>query len=140
MSNTIAIGCVVAFYALAYLPHMMKHSQARKVNGYDNSDPRSTVERLQALRADPKIVDAVKRYEAAHNNSLENFAPFAAAVILALIRKAPMGAVNNAAMAFVGLRIAYLVAVSANAASLRSLIWTASVSCIGYLYYLALKA
>ncbi len=57
MSSTIAIGCVVAFYALAYLPHMMKHAQARKVDqGYDNSDPRSTIERLQAARADPKIV------------------------------------------------------------------------------------
>jgi uncharacterized MAPEG superfamily protein len=57
MSGTIAVGCVVAFYALAYLPHFMKHAQARKVAAsYDNSDPRSTVERLQAKKADPNIV------------------------------------------------------------------------------------
>lgn len=57
MSGTIAVGCVVAFYALAYLPHMMKHAQARKVpDGYENSDPRSTIGRLEAKKADPKIV------------------------------------------------------------------------------------
>ena len=54
---TIAIGSVVAFWALSYLPHVMKHVYAAKAkDSYDNTDPRSTVERLQAKKAHPSIV------------------------------------------------------------------------------------
>ncbi len=58
---TIAIGSVVAFWALSYLPHVMKHVYAAKVkDGHDNADPRSTVERLQAKKANPGIVNIRK--------------------------------------------------------------------------------
>lgn len=57
----IAIGSVVAFWALAYLPHVMKHALAAKVKGgHSNYEPRSTVERLQAKKADPAIVSKQK--------------------------------------------------------------------------------
>lgn len=61
---TIAVGSVVAFWALAYLPHVMKHVYAAKVKGgHDNADPRSTVERLQARKADPAIVSKEKLFK-----------------------------------------------------------------------------
>eukprot|EP00029_Vermamoeba_vermiformis_P005168 TRINITY_DN1721_c0_g1_i1.p1 TRINITY_DN1721_c0_g1~~TRINITY_DN1721_c0_g1_i1.p1 ORF type:complete len:140 (-),score=10.09 TRINITY_DN1721_c0_g1_i1:113-532(-) len=138
--STIAVGSVAAFYFLAYLPHFIKRHYSDKIKAYDNSDPRSTVERMQAQKVDPKTISIVKRFEAAHNNALENFGPYAAAIILALIRHAPIQSVNNAAMAFIALRSLYLVAVAANKASLRTLIWTGSAGCISYLYYLAVKA
>ncbi|PWS22095.1 hypothetical protein DKP78_20170, partial [Enterococcus faecium] len=82
--STIAVGSVVAFYTLAYLTHIVKRYYTDKWKGeYDNGDPRSTVERMQAQNADPNKVGLIKRYEAAHANALENFAPYTAALILA---------------------------------------------------------
>jgi uncharacterized MAPEG superfamily protein len=138
--STIAVGSVAAFYFLAYLPHFIKRYYSDKIKVYDNSDPRSTVERMQAQRVDPNTISIVKRFEAAHNNALENFGPYASAIILALIRNAPIQSVNSAALAFVGLRTLYLVAVATNKASLRTSVWFVSAGCISYLYYLALKA
>lgn len=54
--STIAVGSVVAFYFLAYVPHFIKRHYSDKIKVYDNSDPRSTVERMQAQRVDQNTV------------------------------------------------------------------------------------
>ena len=59
----------------------------------------------------------------AHQNGVEGFAFFAAAVIVAQMRAAPQHIVDGLAVAYVALRFAYAAAYLADAAILRSAIW-----------------
>jgi uncharacterized MAPEG superfamily protein len=81
---------------------------------FDNSKPR-----------DPGFYDDAFRARAlwAHQNGLEGFAFFVAAVIIAQLRAAPQHMVDGLAMAYVALRFAYAAAYLANLPSLRSAIW-----------------
>lgn len=82
---------------------------------FDNSRPR-----------DPDFYDDAFRARAlwAHQNGLEGFAFFAAAVLVAQLRAAPQHVVDGLAMAYVALRFGYAAAYLANLASLRSAIWS----------------
>jgi len=82
---------------------------------FDNSKPR-----------DPAFYDDAFRARAlwAHQNGLEGFAFFAAAVVIAQMRSAPQHIVDGLAVAYVALRFAYAAAYLANVAALRSTIWS----------------
>ena len=82
---------------------------------FDNSKPR-----------DPGFYDDAFRARAlwAHQNGLEGFAFFAAAVVVAQMRAAPQTIVDGLAVAYVALRFAYAAAYLAGVAPLRSAIWT----------------
>ena len=60
----------------------------------------------------------------AHQNGLEGFAFFAAAVIIAQMRAAPQHVVDGLALGYVALRFAYAAAYLAGIGKLRSAIWT----------------
>ena len=84
------------------------------LGAFDNHRPRDP-----AFYADPFRARAL----GAHQNGLEGFAFFAAAVVIAQMRAAPQHIVDGLALAYVALRFAYAAAYLADAAPLRSAIW-----------------
>ena len=109
---TIAEYCifgVVALYLLTIVP--IKWVGFRQ---YDNSKPRDPAFYQDAIRA---------RALGAHQNGIEAFPFFAAAVLLAEFRSAPQSLINELAVLFVIVRIAYVLTYVGNRPRLRSILW-----------------
>ena len=81
---------------------------------FDNAKPRDPGFYADALGT---------RVLGAHQNGMEVFPFFAAAVLLAEFRHAPQGTINALALAFVLLRVAYVLAYVGDRPTLRSLFW-----------------
>ena len=110
---TIAEWCVfgaVALYLLTIVP--IKWIGFRR---YDNSRPRDPVFFEDPLRA---------RALGAHQNGIEAFPFFAAAVLLAEFRAAPQNLINELAVLFLIVRIAYVFTYLGNRPTLRSILWS----------------
>jgi uncharacterized MAPEG superfamily protein len=88
---------------------------------FDNQHPRQWAKTLSGWRM---------RAHAAQQNSFEAFPLFAAAVFVAYAVHAPQPMIDLWSLCFVALRVAYLGAYLANAATVRSLIWVAAMICI----------
>jgi uncharacterized MAPEG superfamily protein len=109
---TVAEWCVfgaVLLYLLTIVPF--------KVTGFpqfDNSRPR-----------DPAFYDDPIRARAlgAHINGIETFPFFAAAVLLAEFRAAPQNLINELAVLFLIVRIAFVFTYLGNRPTLRSILW-----------------
>jgi uncharacterized MAPEG superfamily protein len=109
---TIAEWCVfgaVALYLLTIVP--IKWIGFRR---FDNSRPRDPAFFEDPLRA---------RALGAHQNGIEAFPFFAAAVLLAEFRAAPQNLINELAVLFLIVRIAYVLTYLGNRPSLRSILW-----------------
>ena len=109
---TIAEYCVfavVALYLLTIVP--IKWLSYRQ---YDNSKPRDPAFYADAIRA---------RALGAHQNGIEAFPFFAVAVLLAEFRAAPQNLINELAILFVIVRIAYVLTYIGNRPRLRSILW-----------------
>jgi uncharacterized MAPEG superfamily protein len=104
------IFAVVAIYLLTIVP--VKWLGFRH---YDNSKPRDPTFYDDALRA---------RALGAHQNGIEAFPFFAAAVLLAEFRGAPQNLINELAVLFVIVRMAYVLTYVGNRPRLRSILWT----------------
>src|SRR4051812_7665670 len=103
---------IAAAFALIYLPRMVVGGEVKKLEGgYDNRDPRAQQAKLEGVG---------RRANAAHHNSFEAFAPFAAGVLAAAQRGVKLEVVAGLAIAFVVARAIYVVAYIADKASLRS--------------------
>jgi uncharacterized MAPEG superfamily protein len=110
---TIAEYCVfaaVALYLLTIVP--IKWMGFRE---YDNSRPRDPAFYENAIRA---------RALGAHQNGIEAFPFFAAAVLLAQFREAPQNLINELAMLFLIVRVAYVLTYIGNRPRLRSILWS----------------
>lgn len=68
-----------------------------------------------------------QRANAAQANGFEALPLFIAGVVLAQMAQADQSRIDLLAMAFVGIRIAYVAAYLANLGTLRSLIWSGGV-------------
>ena len=109
---TIAEWCVfgaVMLYLLTIVP--IKWIGFRR---YDNSRPRDPAFFEDPLRA---------RALGAHQNGIEAFPFFAAAVLLAEFRAAPQNLINELAVLFLIVRIAYVLTYLGNRPRLRSILW-----------------
>jgi len=109
---TVAEYCVfavVALYLLTIVP--IKWLGSRQ---YDNSKPRDPAFYADAIRA---------RALGAHQNGIEAFPFFAVAVLLAEFRAAPQNLINELAILFVIVRIAYVLTYIGNRPRLRSILW-----------------
>ena len=126
---TIAAWCLFAFFIIAYLPRVGSNRGAIAQEGtYDNITPRVQQQRLTGAGA---------RAQAAHQNALEAFAPFAAAIwaahafgVDALVR-------DSLAAAFVGLRLVYWYAYMKDWGNGRSIVWALAWLIIAALFVLA---
>ena len=103
------LGAVIAYMAPIAIA---KYGSIRE---FDNDKPRDPAFYQDPLRA---------RALWAHQNGLEGFAFFAAAVVVAQMRAAPQHIVDGLAVAYVALRFAYAALYLAGIAPLRSTIWT----------------
>jgi uncharacterized MAPEG superfamily protein len=105
----------MAAFALIWLPRMfVLRAQIKAPGGLDNNNPRDQQAKLDGFG---------RRANAAHSNSFEAFAPFAAAVIVAHLSHADEHWSSILAIAFVGLRCVYIAAYMGDKASLRSGVW-----------------
>ena len=109
---TIAEWCVFAavmLYLLTIAPFKAANSES-----FDNSKPRHPAFFDEPLRA---------RALGAHLNGIESFPFFAAAVLLAEFRACPQNLVNELAVLFLIVRIAYVLTYLGNRPTLRSILW-----------------
>jgi uncharacterized MAPEG superfamily protein len=121
---------IAVAYALIYLPRQLVSYEMKKLaGGYNNNDPRGQQAQLEGRG---------KRALAAHQNSIEAFAPFAAGVIIAVQRAVKLEVIVALAIAFTALRLGYIVAYIADKASLRSNLWGLGVAVTGALMILAI--
>ena len=110
---TIAEWCVFAIvmlYLLSIAP--IKWFGFRR---FDNSRPRDP-----AFYEDP----IAARSLGAHQNGIEAFPFFAAAVLLAEFRACPQNLINELAILFVIVRIAYVLTYIGDRPTLRSILWS----------------
>jgi uncharacterized MAPEG superfamily protein len=108
---SIALWCVL----IAAIVPVVCVGTAKLLGGrYDNHDPRSRAAQYEGMP---------KRAYAAHQNSYEAFPLFAAAVLLAEMKGAPRGLVDQLAILFIGARLAYITCYIMNWATLRSITW-----------------
>ncbi len=109
---TLADFCIVAAVVAYMLPISVAKYTA--IKAFDNARPRDPDFYKDPFRA---------RALGAHQNGLEGFAFFAAAVIVAQMRGAAQPTVDALAAGYVLLRFAYVAAYMTDKASLRSIIW-----------------
>ena len=82
---------------------------------FDNARPRDAAFYQDPLRA---------RALGAHQNGIEAFPFFAAAVLLAEFRGAPQGLIDELAVLFLIVRIAYVLTYLGDRPTLRSILWS----------------
>eukprot|EP00927_Polykrikos_kofoidii_P073908 TRINITY_DN69923_c0_g1_i1.p1 TRINITY_DN69923_c0_g1~~TRINITY_DN69923_c0_g1_i1.p1 ORF type:complete len:176 (-),score=24.79 TRINITY_DN69923_c0_g1_i1:94-621(-) len=124
----IALFTLPIAWILGYVPHFMKASRVVKQTGleYNNLYPRS-------LNPDNfgSSSDFIKRAIACHQNALESFPPFAAAVILCKIQKVKPLIVTKLSMRYLLWRalytLFYLTGVNRTVGVLRSIAWFGGV-------------
>jgi len=126
---SIAKWCVLAACVLPVLTMGLAKASAarlaRKDGGYDNRNPRDWAARLSGWQ---------QRAHAAQVNGFEALPLFIAAVIFAQMAQADQATIDQLALAFVGIRLAYVGAYLMNQGTLRTLIWTAGVGvCVALL-------
>ena len=109
---TVAEYCIfgaVALYLLTIVPvKWLSYSK------YDNARPRDPAFYEDAIRA---------RALGAHLNGIEAFPFFAAAVLLAEFRLGPQHLIDELAVLFLIVRIAYVFTYLGNRPTLRSILW-----------------
>src|SRR5215475_7905078 len=111
-SMTIAEYCIFGVVVLNLLTIVpIKWLGSRQ---YDNSKPRDPAFYHDAIRA---------RALGAHQNGIEAFPFFAAAVLLAEFRGAPQNLINELAVLFLIVRIAYVFTYIGDRPRLRSILW-----------------
>ncbi|WP_242112083.1 MAPEG family protein [Luteimonas aquatica] len=114
-----AYWCIVIAAVLPYLWVFVAKSGGPR---YDNRDPRGWISKQENPR--------VKRADAAHLNSFEAFAPFAAGVLMAQFSGLDPQRINVIAVVFVVARLLHGVLYLTNKPPLRSLAWLVGYVCI----------
>ena len=114
--------------AAIFLPYATVAAAKWTGPDYDNNAPRAWEARLDGWRA---------RAVAAQNNHFENFAPFAAAVILAQFAHAAQGRVDLLAVGFVVLRVVYTLCYLRDLATARSIVWSLAFLCMLLIFAVA---
>jgi uncharacterized MAPEG superfamily protein len=117
----ISIWCVIATFVLMYVPRLPVLKDTLRQEGHiDLGHPRIQQARLEGLGA---------RAQAAHLNTVEAFAPFAAAVWVAHHYGVDAGWRDLLAVAFVISRVLFILAYLADLNPWRTVIW-----CVGHLF------
>jgi uncharacterized MAPEG superfamily protein len=119
-----SVFACVALYLLTIVP--IKWLGYRQ---YDNARPRDPAFYQDAIRA---------RALGAHQNGIETFPFFAVAVLLAEFRAAPQNLINELAVLFVIVRIAYVLTYIGNRPRLRSILWNVGFTINTVIFFLPL--
>ncbi len=112
----ILIACLLPIITMAVAKASLL--KPRREGGFDNHHPRDWEAKLTGWQA---------RAKAAQDNGFEALPLFIAGVIFAQMANADQTRIDQLAMAFIVIRIAYVAAYLKDWASLRSLIWFAGL-------------
>jgi uncharacterized MAPEG superfamily protein len=121
-----AILCIFLAYLLPYGFVLA----AKTGKGMDNAKPREYLEHVQGWR---------RRAHWTQLNHYENFAPFAAAVIVCLQVGVDVSRVDMLAIVFVGARLVYGFCYVFDFSAARSLVWTLAQVCVVSLFVMAIS-
>jgi uncharacterized MAPEG superfamily protein len=124
---TIAEWCIFAsvmLYLLTIAPVIWVNAKQ-----FDNARPRDPAFYQDGIRA---------RALGAHQNGIEAFPFFAAAVLLAEFRAAPQNLINELSMLFVIVRSAYVLTYVGDRPSLRSILWALGFLITAGIFFLPL--
>lgn len=122
---TIAEWCIFGFLLLTIAT--IASVKGARFRSFDNAKPRDP-----AFYGDP----LGQRALGAHQNGVEAFPFFAFAVLLAEFRSAPQSLVNELAVLFVIVRIAYVLTYVGNRPTLRSILWTIGFAINAAIFFL----
>lgn len=115
---TTPLLCVALAYVTIWLPKLIaSYEQSKLSGGYDNDDPRLQRKQLTGRGA---------RAQAAHENGIEGFPPFAASVFVSHLGGGDPTLATYLAIAFVAARLIYPFAYLSGVGTLRSAVW-----CVG---------
>ena len=114
-----ALWCVLIAACLPYAGAVLAKAGGH-MPAAANRDPRSWLATLEGWP---------KRAHAFQLNSFEAFPLFAVAVLVAQAQHAPQARVDGLAIAFIGLRVAYLICYLTDRATLRSWLWLGGFAC-----------
>lgn len=123
---------VVIAAVLPFLPHLVKAfiAHGKLPKGYDLRNPRASV---AAAADNTETGRLISRLQGAHQNGLEAFPMFAAAVLMAHAAGVPTERASLAATLFIYARLGYTVVYGLNTnarlAYLRSTLWMVGVGC-----------
>lgn len=124
---TVAFWCVLIAGVIPYLfVGYAKASPDYLKEG--NQTPRNWAQSLPPAR--------LRAYHA-HLNGFEAFPPFAAAVIIAFLCKAPQNTVDILALVFIASRVVHGILFIADKSMLRSLVWFVGMACTLGMFVLA---
>jgi uncharacterized MAPEG superfamily protein len=121
---TISNWCIALAALLPIGWSMLSKSQLT----YNNRQPRVYEEALSGWR---------QRAHWTHLNSMESFAPFAAAVLVAQQADGVQGLIDLLAVVFIALRILYGVCYLADLGALRTLVFSLGLGCVLGLFVVA---
>jgi uncharacterized MAPEG superfamily protein len=121
----LAYGCLLIAGLMPYFVLGI----AKASRDYDNEDPRN----MEGFRTPLR-----RRAHAAHQNSFEAFAFFAAAILIAALRGVPPHTINELAVLWVVLRIIYIAVYLAGRGTLRSMVWFAAIATTIAIFLIAL--
>jgi len=118
---TLPFVCVLIAFLLIYLAKIpVGIAMNRLPGGYDNHRPRDQQGQLTGWG---------KRALSVHQNSIEAFAPFAAAVFVAHLGGANPTFSAYLALGFIASRLVYAALYLADLANIRSLVWFLGIGC-----------
>ena len=123
---TTAYWCVLVS---VFLPFLFAAIAKFSGPGFDNASPRAFLANLDGFR---------QRANWAQMNQFESNPPFAAGVIIAHVLGGPQATIDLIAVSWIALRVLYGAAYMANLASVRSLLWTASLACVVSLFLIVI--
>ena len=124
----IVAACVLPVVTVGIAKASVGMRSSRRKDGYDNSNPREWAAGLTGWQ---------QRANAAQANGFEALPLFIAAVLMAQQAQADQALIDQLAIAFVGIRLAYIASYLMNLATVRSLIWGAGVAVCIYIISMA---
>jgi uncharacterized MAPEG superfamily protein len=124
---TIAEWCLFA----SVLLYLLTIAPVKWLNAgqFDNARPRDPAFYREGIRA---------RALGAHQNGIEAFPFFAAAVLLAEFRAAPQNLINELSILFLIVRAAYVLTYVGDRPSLRSILWSLGFLITATIFFLPL--
>lgn len=125
---TVPFVCVLIAFLQIYLTRIpVTMAMRRQPGGYDNHNGRDQQAQLTGWG---------RRALASHQNSIEAFPPFAAAVVICYLAKGSLGGATALSLIFVAARMAYPLFYIADIAPARSLSWLIGVVAVFGLFIL----
>ncbi|KDQ08628.1 hypothetical protein BOTBODRAFT_37777 [Botryobasidium botryosum FD-172 SS1] len=145
LASPLSLYSIPALWLVNFVPYSLKRSvvQQNKGGKYDNVQPRDNVAQLEKKGVPKEVIDKLIRLEGAHQNGLEVFPLWTAAVLISNFAGVSDTTLNTVSAAFLASRLlyTYLYANQSNeaVAGARSATWGVGIAMNMYLISAANK-